>query len=128
MFILPDLPYPHDALAPFVSGETMRTHHGKHHKTYVEKTNGLAAKAGLAGRPLEEVVREAHRRGDKGLFAYEIGLIHAALGQSDEAFRWLTQSVRERSGWIAYLPRDPRLAPLHADLRFEALHSALAQA
>ena len=68
MYILPDLPYPHDALAPFVSGDTMRTHHGKHHKTYVDKTNDLAAKAGLAGRPLEEVVREAHKRGDKGLF------------------------------------------------------------
>jgi len=68
MFILPDLPYPHDALAPFVSAETLRTHHGKHHKAYVEKTNDLAAKAGLAARSLEEVVREGHRRGDKPLF------------------------------------------------------------
>lgn len=68
MYILPDLPYAHDALAPFVSADTLRTHHGKHHKTYVEKTNKLAAEAGLANRPLEEVVREAHRRGEKGLF------------------------------------------------------------
>ena len=28
MFVLPDLPYPHDALAQFVSGETLRNHHG----------------------------------------------------------------------------------------------------
>jgi Fe-Mn family superoxide dismutase len=68
MYVLPDLPYPHDALSPFVSADTLRTHHGKHHKAYVEKTNELAAKAGLAGRPLEDVVREAHKRSDKSLF------------------------------------------------------------
>ncbi|WP_293899051.1 superoxide dismutase [Phenylobacterium sp.] len=68
MYVLPELPYAYDALAPFVSADTLRTHHDKHHRTYVEKTNDLAAKAGLAGRPLEEVVREAKRTGDKGLF------------------------------------------------------------
>jgi superoxide dismutase, Fe-Mn family len=68
MYVLPDLPYPEDALAPFVSADTLRTHHGKHHKTYVDKTNDLTAKAGLASRPLEDVVREASRKGDKTLF------------------------------------------------------------
>jgi len=68
MFVLPELSYGYDALAPFVSADTLRTHHDKHHKTYVDKTNELAPKAGLAGRPLEEVVREAHKAGDKKLF------------------------------------------------------------
>jgi Fe-Mn family superoxide dismutase len=68
MYVLPELPYAYDALAPFVSADTMRTHHDKHHKAYVEKTNDFAAKAGLDGRPLEDVVREAHRRGDRKLF------------------------------------------------------------
>lgn len=68
MYVLPELPYAADALAPFVSADTLRTHHGKHHKTYVEKTNDLAAQAGLAGRPLEEVIREAHRHGERELF------------------------------------------------------------
>ncbi|WP_430419687.1 superoxide dismutase [Phenylobacterium sp.] len=68
MYVLPDLPYSEDALAPFVSADTLRTHHGKHHKTYVDKTNELAAKAGLADRPLEDVVRQASRTGDKTLF------------------------------------------------------------
>jgi TolB-like protein/Tfp pilus assembly protein PilF len=63
-------------------------------------------------------------RADKGLFAYEIGVIHAALGQADDAFHWLVQAVEERSGWIAYLPRDPRLDALHGDARFAALRSA----
>ena len=68
MYALPDLPYGYDSLGPFMSADTLRTHHDKHHKTYVEKTNELAAKAGLTGRPLEDVVREAHRTGDKKLF------------------------------------------------------------
>jgi Fe-Mn family superoxide dismutase len=68
MYVLPDLPYAYDALAPFVSGETLRTHHDKHHKTYVEKTNALAREANLTGRPLEEVVRAASRAGNRGLF------------------------------------------------------------
>lgn len=66
---------------------------------------------------------EALRAG-KGLFAYEIGVIRAALGDHDEAFRWLSRAVQERSGWIAYLGRDPRLDSLHADPRFAALGPA----
>jgi tetratricopeptide (TPR) repeat protein len=60
-------------------------------------------------------------RGDKGLFAYEIGVIRAALADDGHAFRWLTRAVQERSGWIAYLKVDPRLEALHADPRFAAL-------
>jgi Flp pilus assembly protein TadD len=68
------------------------------------------------------VIRELQRmRGDKGLFAYEIGLVHAALGENDVAFEWLTRAVHERSGWIAYLRVDPRLDELHADSRFGRL-------
>jgi len=63
-------------------------------------------------------------RGDKGLFAYEIGVIHAALGQTDDALHWLAKAIGERSGWIAYLPRDPRLDALHTDSRFAALRSS----
>jgi Fe-Mn family superoxide dismutase len=68
MYALPDLPYPYDALAPLLSRDTLHVHHDRHHRAYVEKTNTLAAEAGLAGRPLEEVIREAHRRAAKSLF------------------------------------------------------------
>lgn len=60
-------------------------------------------------------------RGDKGLFGYEIGVIHAALGDHREAFDWLGIAVQERSGWIAYLSVDPRLEFLRAHPRFAAL-------
>jgi len=68
MFTLPKLPYDYAALEPTLSADTLHTHHDKHHKAYVEKTNELAGKAGLDGRPLEEVVREASKTGDKKLF------------------------------------------------------------
>jgi TolB-like protein/tetratricopeptide (TPR) repeat protein len=60
-------------------------------------------------------------RGEQGLFAYELGVIRAALGEHDQAFRWFQRAVQERSGWIAYLRVDPRLDDLHADERFDSL-------
>lgn len=36
---LPDLPYPYDALEPYISKEIMRLHHDQHHRTYVEGLN-----------------------------------------------------------------------------------------
>jgi tetratricopeptide (TPR) repeat protein len=63
-------------------------------------------------------------RGDKGLFAYELGVIHAALGENEQGFEWLGRAVQERSGWIAYLRVDPRLDALHADARFDRLVAA----
>ncbi len=68
MFVLPNLPYAYAALEPVLSADTLHTHHDKHHRAYVEKANELATEAGLAGRTLEEVVREAHAKGDKTLF------------------------------------------------------------
>jgi Fe-Mn family superoxide dismutase len=67
-FHLPDLPFDRQALAPFMSAETLEFHHGKHHKAYVDKTNALVAEQDLAGASLSAVIRAAAERGDKGLF------------------------------------------------------------
>jgi len=55
-FELPDLPYDYDALAPYMSRETLEYHHDKHHKAYVDNGNRLAAEAGMGDLPVEEVV------------------------------------------------------------------------
>ena len=34
-FSLPELPYAHGALAPYMSRETLEYHHDKHHLAYV---------------------------------------------------------------------------------------------
>lgn len=36
---LPPLPYPHDALEPYIDRQTMEIHHGKHHGGYVNNLN-----------------------------------------------------------------------------------------
>jgi len=67
-FELPALPYAKDALAPHMSAETLDYHWGKHHKAYVDKTNGMLADKGLEGAKLSQVIVAANQRGDKGLF------------------------------------------------------------
>jgi Fe-Mn family superoxide dismutase len=59
--VLPKLSYAPNALEPHMSRETLEFHHGKHHKTYVEKTNKLLAEKHpeLAQLPLEELLLKA---------------------------------------------------------------------
>ena len=59
-FELPDLPYAYDALAPFMSAETLEFHHDKHHNTYVTTGNKLAEEAGLGGLSVEDVMVKAY--------------------------------------------------------------------
>jgi Fe-Mn family superoxide dismutase len=58
-FNLPRLPYAEDALAPVLSAETLKLHHGKHHKKYVDTMNQLLEKEQLDVSSLEEVVRNS---------------------------------------------------------------------
>lgn len=54
---LPPLPFEKGALAPHISEETLEYHYGKHHKTYVDKLNGLVPGTEFEGKSLEEVVK-----------------------------------------------------------------------
>ena len=56
---------------------------------------------------------------------YELGLIYEALGDRDQAFASLEQAFAERSPWLVYLAREPRLRHLHGDPRFDALLARL---
>ncbi len=67
-FTLPDLPFDKQALGDFMSAKTLDYHHGKHHKAYVDKTNGMVGDKGLEGASLLEVIRAARERGDQPLF------------------------------------------------------------
>jgi len=56
-FELPDLPYPFDALEPFIDARTMEIHHDKHHAGYVSKLNAaLEGKSDLASKSIEDLV------------------------------------------------------------------------
>lgn len=58
-FTLIELPYEMSALAPNVSEETLRYHHGKHLQTYVNNVNNLIVGTRFASMPLDEIVRQA---------------------------------------------------------------------
>ena len=55
-FELPSLSYANDALAPYMSAETLDFHHGKHHQTYVTNLNNLLKDNELHGASLEDIV------------------------------------------------------------------------
>ena len=55
-FELPSLPYANDALAPYMSSETLDFHHGKHHQTYVTNLNNLVKDTDMKDSSLEEIV------------------------------------------------------------------------
>jgi Fe-Mn family superoxide dismutase len=56
-FVLEPLPYAPEALEPAIDAETMRIHHGRHHKAYVDNLNAaIAADPALAGLSLEQLM------------------------------------------------------------------------
>ncbi len=52
---------------------------------------------------------------------YYVSRIYGALGQKDEAFRWLETAYRERATNMIYLQTDSRLDGLRSDPRFQEL-------
>ena len=65
---LPDLPYAYDALDPYMSAETLKFHHDKHHNAYVENGNKLFEGIPNLGDTLEDVVVNAYKGGHQALF------------------------------------------------------------
>ncbi|MBI4062320.1 superoxide dismutase [Candidatus Gottesmanbacteria bacterium] len=58
MFTLPDLPYPYNALEPYIDERTMQIHHDKHHGAYVKNLNdALAGQDALLSMPVEELMK-----------------------------------------------------------------------
>ena len=73
-FTLPDLPYAYEALAPYMSRETLEYHHDKHHLAYVNNGNNLLKGTEWEGKSLEEVV--------KGSFGKNAGLFNMGTGST----------------------------------------------
>jgi superoxide dismutase, Fe-Mn family len=55
-FTLPNLPYAHNALEPYIDIQTMEIHHGKHHAAYVNNLNAAIQGTELEGKTLEEIL------------------------------------------------------------------------
>jgi TolB-like protein/DNA-binding winged helix-turn-helix (wHTH) protein/Tfp pilus assembly protein PilF len=50
--------------------------------------------------------------------AYTIAVVHAGLGEADQAFAWLERGLEARDIHFIFLPVDPRWDSLRADPRF----------
>jgi Fe-Mn family superoxide dismutase len=101
-FQLPDLPFSKDALAPHMSAETLEFHHGKHHATYVKKTNEMIeGKGDLSGASLVDVIRKAGTSGDKKLFNNS-----AQLWNHSFFWQCLSPDKQQPSGKLAQLIDD----------------------
>jgi len=50
-----------------------------------------------------------------------VARIHAALGEHDDALRWLETAYEERATWMIFLKNDPHLDCLRPNPRFQDL-------
>jgi Fe-Mn family superoxide dismutase len=79
---LPELPFKRDALAPHISERTIDFHHGKHHKSYVDKTNKMIEGTDLEGQDLESIIASTAKDVSK------IGIFNNAAQAWNHAFYW----------------------------------------
>ena len=79
-FTLPELPYAHDALAPYMSKETLEFHHDKHHLAYVTNGNALLKGTEWESKSLDEIV--------KGSFGKNVALFNKAAQHYNHAEFW----------------------------------------
>ena len=85
-------------------------------------TYGMAGMTREAQAMLQEMEALSKHR---FVTSYGVALVHAGLGQIDQAFRWLDRAFDERSHWLVWLRLDPRWKSLHGDARFATLVSRM---
>ena len=78
----------------------------------------LQGKRAEARQRLDELKRSAEQR---HVDAFNIGVIHAALGEKDQAFEWFEKSFRAKSEELLFLKVDPKLDSLRSDARYADL-------
>ncbi|MGH9331721.1 MAG: tetratricopeptide repeat protein, partial [Vicinamibacterales bacterium] len=88
------------------------------------KYGGLGYAYARAGdhRAAREVLADALRTSERQyISSHAIAIIYAALGENDEAFRWLERALSERDEEMTIIKVDPRLDRLRSDARFTPL-------
>jgi len=61
---VPQLPYAHDSLEPYISKKTIEYHYGKHHNAYANKLNELIIGTAYENSSLEDIILDS----DGGIF------------------------------------------------------------
>lgn len=90
-FTLEALPYAYEALEPVIDAETMRIHHGGHHKAYVDNLNkAVAANSALAGQSLEKILANVSR--------YDAAVRNNAGGHYNHTLFWKLMAPPGKGG------------------------------
>ncbi|AQR63373.1 superoxide dismutase [Brevundimonas sp. LM2] len=105
-FTLPALPYAYEALEPAIDAETMRIHHGRHHKSYVDNLNAaVTADPALAGASIEDLMGRvstlptAIRNNGGGHFNHSLfWTLLAPVGQGGEPSAALAEAITRDFG------------------------------
>jgi tetratricopeptide (TPR) repeat protein len=85
-------------------------------RTLIARALAAGGDVSQARRMLAGIEQEADTR---YISPYSLAVVHAALGDRDDAFRELDRAVAERSSWLVYLAVNPRLDALRDDPRFQ---------
>jgi Fe-Mn family superoxide dismutase len=105
-------------LAPLISDTTLKTHHGRHHRAYVDNLNALVRGTDLADNALEDIVRQSARR--KSSDPAMTAVFNNAAQAWNHAFYWRSLAPRTDRP-----PQGELARRLTADF---GSHSAFAQA
>jgi tetratricopeptide (TPR) repeat protein len=79
------------------------------------------AVAGRRAEALAMLERLRHFSATRYVSPYSVALVHAGLGDRDQAFAWLDKAFAERSDYMPYLRLEPMLDGLRSDRRFAVL-------
>ena len=106
-----------EALAAF---EQERIFAGDTATTHLKKASVLAA-VGRSDEARAVLAEVLERRAKEWVSAYEIAIVYSWLGDSDNAFRWLTQAEKDHAVGFTFVRVDPRLEGLRLDPRFDEM-------
>ena len=84
----------------------------------------LAYACARAGKNAEArgFLRELQERSKRGYVpAYDLAVVHLALGEQEAALQWLQRAYEEHDWGLVMLAVEPRLDPLRSDPRFQGL-------
>ena len=94
-FTLPKLPYAYDALEPYIDAQTVQIHHDKHHQTYVDNLNKVAASdPALAGLTVDELLQ----RLDTLPAAVRTAVRNQGGGHANHSLLWETLAPAGKGG------------------------------
>ena len=117
-FTVPPLPYPFDALEPYIDAKTMEIHHDKHHGGYVANLNKVpenirtAVRNNGGGHMNHSMFWKIMKKGGGGEPSGDLAsAIKSAFGSFADFKTKLNQAATTRfgSGWAWLLFRDGKL-------------------